>query len=43
VLQGAFRTDKGRYGPGDFEEADENVEHAPVTLSFLFESVSWSL
>jgi putative transcriptional regulator len=30
VLQGAFRTDKGRYGPGDFEEADENVEHAPA-------------
>ena len=30
VLQGAFRHDHGRYGPGDFDEADETVEHKPV-------------
>lgn len=30
VLQGAFRHDLGRYGPGDFDEADETVEHNPV-------------
>lgn len=29
VLQGAFRHDFGRYGPGDFDEADETVEHRP--------------
>ncbi len=30
VLQGAFRHDLGRYGAGDFDEADETVEHNPV-------------
>lgn len=30
VLEGAFRHDLGRYGPGDFDEADESVEHKPV-------------
>lgn len=30
VLQGAFRHDLGRYGPGDFDEADETVEHNPA-------------
>jgi putative transcriptional regulator len=30
VLEGAFRHDLDRYGPGDFDEADETVEHAPV-------------
>jgi putative transcriptional regulator len=30
VLQGAFRHDLGRYGAGDFDEADEAVEHRPV-------------
>lgn len=30
VLQGAFRHDYGRYGPGDFDEADETMEHKPV-------------
>jgi putative transcriptional regulator len=30
VLEGAFRHDLGRYGPGDFDEADETVEHNPV-------------
>ena len=30
VLQGAFRHELGRYGAGDFDEADETVEHRPV-------------
>jgi putative transcriptional regulator len=30
VFAGAFRHDLGRYGPGDFDEADETVEHNPV-------------
>jgi putative transcriptional regulator len=30
VFEGAFRHDLGRYGPGDFDEADESVEHNPV-------------
>jgi putative transcriptional regulator len=30
VFEGAFRHDLGRYGPGDFDEADETVEHNPV-------------
>jgi putative transcriptional regulator len=30
VLQGAFRHQYGRYGAGDFDEADETVEHHPV-------------
>ncbi len=30
VLEGAFRHELGRYGPGDFDEADESVEHKPV-------------
>lgn len=29
VLRGAFRDETGRYGPGDFEEADETVSHQP--------------
>jgi putative transcriptional regulator len=29
VLEGAFRHDLGRYGPGDFDEADASVEHTP--------------
>ncbi|MBY0380650.1 MAG: ChrR family anti-sigma-E factor [Xanthobacteraceae bacterium] len=29
VLAGAFHHDLGRYGPGDFDEADESVEHRP--------------
>ena len=29
VLQGAYRHDLGRYGPGDFDEADQRVEHTP--------------
>lgn len=29
VLQGAFQHDFGRYGPGDFDEADGSVEHNP--------------
>ena len=29
VLEGAFRHDLGRYGPGDFDEADDSVEHTP--------------
>jgi putative transcriptional regulator len=30
VLQGAFRHQLGRYGVGDFDEADDSVEHDPV-------------
>jgi putative transcriptional regulator len=30
VLQGAFRHQLGRYGAGDFDEADNTVEHQPV-------------
>src|SRR5580658_7442773 len=30
VLEGAFRHDLGRFGPGDFDEADESHEHNPV-------------
>jgi putative transcriptional regulator len=30
VFEGAFRHDLGRYGPGDFDEADQTVEHNPV-------------
>lgn len=29
VLQGAFRHELGRYGPGDFEAADSSVDHTP--------------
>lgn len=30
VLSGAFRDDDGRFGPGDVEIADAQVEHTPV-------------
>jgi putative transcriptional regulator len=30
VFQGAFRHEFGRYGEGDFDEADETIEHRPV-------------
>jgi putative transcriptional regulator len=30
ILQGAFRHEGGRYGEGDFDEADEADEHRPV-------------
>ncbi|MFZ0607149.1 MAG: ChrR family anti-sigma-E factor [Xanthobacteraceae bacterium] len=30
VFEGAFRHDFGRFGAGDFDEADELVEHNPV-------------
>jgi len=30
VFDGAFQHDFGRYGPGDFDEADETMEHNPV-------------
>lgn len=30
VLEGAFKHDLGRFGPGDFDEADETMEHNPV-------------
>jgi putative transcriptional regulator len=29
VLQGVFRHHLGRYGPGDFDEADSTVDHTP--------------
>jgi putative transcriptional regulator len=30
VLQGAFRDEDGRFGPGDIEVADDAIEHTPV-------------
>lgn len=30
VFEGAFRHDGGRFGAGDFDEADESVEHRPT-------------
>jgi putative transcriptional regulator len=30
VLQGAFRHQLGRFGPGDFDEADETIDHDPI-------------
>jgi putative transcriptional regulator len=30
VLEGAFEHQYGRYGPGDFDEADETMEHKPT-------------
>lgn len=30
LLEGAFKHDLGRFGPGDFDEADASVEHNPV-------------
>jgi putative transcriptional regulator len=30
VLQGAFRHELGRYGPGDFDEADDSIEHRVI-------------
>lgn len=30
VLQGAFRDEKARFGPGDVEIADERDEHTPI-------------
>jgi putative transcriptional regulator len=30
VLEGAFEHEFGRYGPGDFDEADETMEHHPT-------------
>jgi putative transcriptional regulator len=30
VLEGAFEHEIGRYGAGDFDEADETVEHKPT-------------
>lgn len=29
VLEGAFEHEFGRFGPGDFDEADETMEHKP--------------
>jgi putative transcriptional regulator len=33
VLQGAFADENDRFGPGDIEIADEDVEHTPVALA----------
>lgn len=30
VFQGAFRHEGGRFGPGDFDEADDKDEHRPL-------------
>lgn len=30
VLKGSFSDESGRFGPGDFEETDETVDHQPV-------------
>ena len=32
VLQGAFRDERDRFGPGDIEIADEAMEHTPVAF-----------
>lgn len=33
VISGAYETDEGCFGPGDFEEADGEVHHRPRTVS----------
>ena len=33
VLQGAFADANDRFGPGDIEIADENMEHTPVAMA----------
>ncbi|MBN9219303.1 MAG: cupin domain-containing protein [Mesorhizobium sp.] len=33
VLEGAFEHQFGRYGPGDFDEADETMEHKPTVCA----------
>lgn len=33
ILAGAYATEEGRFGPGDFEAADEDVSHQPVVVS----------
>ncbi len=30
VLKGSFSDENGRFGPGDFEETDDEIEHQPV-------------
>lgn len=30
VLKGSFSDARGRYGPGDLDEADDDVEHQPI-------------
>ncbi|WP_373283291.1 ChrR family anti-sigma-E factor [Frigidibacter albus] len=35
VLQGAFRDEDGRFGPGDIEIADEAVQHTPTAEAGL--------
>lgn len=30
VLVGSFSDARGRYGPGDFDEADDEIEHQPI-------------
>ncbi len=33
VLSGSYRDEAGRFGPGDFEEADEATDHRPIVDS----------
>lgn len=33
VLSGAFTHEGGHYGPGDFDEADDTVEHQPIVAA----------
>ena len=33
VLSGSYHDDAGRFGPGDFEEADEATDHQPIVDS----------
>ncbi|SHG89050.1 anti-ECFsigma factor, ChrR [Kaistia soli DSM 19436] len=35
VLSGSYRDEAGRFGPGDFEEADEATDHRPMVDSDL--------
>ncbi len=30
MLKGSFSDISGRFGPGDFEETDESVDHQPI-------------
>jgi putative transcriptional regulator len=30
VLKGSFSDARGRYGPGDLDEADDDVQHQPI-------------
>jgi putative transcriptional regulator len=39
-LSRAFRHEHGRFGPGDFDEADDSVEHHPTVEAGVSASAS---